>query len=204
MICSFKEFTNEGLIQSVPQDEVIKILSKNFDFLNIEKTVVIRLSPKNGGDILPFIPQIEPFINNLGWFISTKIISDNNVKTVFLNTIKIEPKYNTESNKIPDNLYHITDVKNLDKIKKMGIVPKSKNKISLHPSRIYLTYLDQTKWLSKIFKKNHQMDPIVIKIDTYHLYKDRKIKLYIDPRMQDAYYTYDNIPPDYFEEIITL
>jgi hypothetical protein len=48
------------------------------------------------------------------------------------------------------------------------------------------------------------MDPIIIKIDTYHLYRDRKIKLYQDPRMKDAFYTYDNIPPDYFEEIITL
>lgn len=51
----------------------------------------------------------------------------------------LESKFDEVLKHKPNTIYHVTNINNLNKIKKIGLVPKSKNKKSHHLDRIYLT-----------------------------------------------------------------
>lgn len=95
---------------------------------------------------------------------------------------------------VPDLLYHITKTKYIDKIKRYGISPRAKHKISYHPDRIYLVdnYLvaiDMLKQLKEIDKDEYTL--IKIKPDKSVLL------LRNDPNYNRGYYTNQNIPPNW-------
>ncbi|WQJ53643.1 MAG: hypothetical protein [Wendovervirus sonii] len=85
-----------------------------------------------------------------------------------------------------ETFYHITHMKHLEKIKNIGLVPKSRFN---YPSRIYLTnnieYLDDFDY--------DMQNSVILKIRL-----KRGQKLYVDPRCE-GFFTYDNISPDEIE-----
>jgi len=84
-----------------------------------------------------------PIITNLGYFIGKLTINgqewikDYNTETRPIAFI-LEAKYDHQV-EIPDMLYHASPIKFKDKILKSGLTPKSGNKLSNHPERVYLT-----------------------------------------------------------------
>ena len=104
-----------------------------------------------------------------------------------------EKKYDEVMN-IPKLIYHITDAKYLDKIKHIGLTPKTKSKLSSHPERIYAA-LDKEDTLNlwkrmKIFIPKEK--DILLTIDTEKLNNT----FYNDPNFQNkGVYTYNNISP---------
>lgn len=111
--------------------------------------------------------------------------------------IEAEAKYNLKLN-IPDKLYHITETKNVNKILKIGLIPKSKNKKANHPDRIYFGF-DKIGCLNLInqFGKNKKWS--LLEINT----NDIK-ELYGDPDYIDGCWTYDNINPINIKLIINI
>jgi hypothetical protein len=120
-------------------------------------------------------------------------------------TISFDPKYDPEISEedLPDKGYHITPSKNEEKIKKIGLSPRSKEKISRHPERIYfVTDIDDLIPLadSPEFSPGGQHDGnyTIFEFDLKELRKHRKIRFFSDPRyINKGYYTYENIPPKY-------
>ena len=112
-------------------------------------------------------------------------------------TLEFEQKTGTpiDYDKLPDILYHVSDKKYLDKILKMGLIPKSKNKKAYHPDRIYLTTDKQEcTWLYNdpdFDVKN----PILFKIDRNKL-EEKEIYLYEDPYLPSGVFAVKNIPKD--------
>lgn len=104
-----------------------------------------------------------------------------------------------ELDDIPDVLYHVCKEDGVSKIKRDGLVPKSKSKISYHPDRIYLTE-NGAKSLIDQFKKLDKFNYISLPI---YLNSERKrhIQLKKDPNFDDGYYTLTNIPPEWFKII---
>lgn len=112
---------------------------------------------------------------------------------------------------IPDNLYHLSPMKNTDSIKRYGLHPKSKNKNSTHPDRIYLfdninnldKLLDELKYNDK--KKSIDGKYFLIKIDTNQIYLKQKLKdriiLHTDSNYLQGYYSYDFFHPTVLEII---
>ena len=95
-------------------------------------------------------------------------------------------------------LYHITLKNKLHKIKKIGLCPKTNNKISTHPDRIYL--------FDTINKCNNYINMIEEKEENKEKYyiitlKVENLKIYNDPN-SDGYYTYDNIHPNKIQKQI--
>lgn len=226
-LLNYLDFITEGLISTKDNDIVlskVSFLPKNLIF-NIRHTKSDNLIHF---DILHFnklsnisntFDAIESyFINMMGWFPSTMIITnlsgmvnkfqynrDYLIKNMdFTEKVSIifESKFDIESN-LPDKLYHIS-IKEFEKIiLKSGISPKSKSKISYHDSRIYVcksilgckslipnmkSFYQQQKWSNPKSKINDNW--IIYEIDTNGL----NMKLYTDPNYIGGYYILNNIP----------
>jgi len=211
----------EGLIKTYPFDFAVQRLGKYGSVKLISNKIYLGLKK----EYFNKIEGLVKYLNTLGYFAATfkvlgkgqevspenyKNLSDykdvlsvaNEAQQIW---IEIEAKYDDSIND-SEFLYHLTLKNNLDKIKKQGLVPKSKSKKSYHPSRIYV--VDNIKSLqqllvqfSEIENKNIS-DYVILKIG-YNL--SGNPKLYNDPNFLSlGYYVVDNIPPEAIVEIIEV
>jgi hypothetical protein len=222
---SFENFLlrqNEGLITTYPIDKAIDTLNNKLMYLpfwyNIKKdNDSVFLLTVVGVLNINQIESIFDLVNNLlGYYCSfIKYYKTNinrgypfiNIEDYILkskNCKKIDFIFEAKFDKIlgykPDIVYHVTDEANLDNIKKVGIIPKSKNKKSFHLERIYITL---NKGGAENFIKNLSFNDNLLGITKYYkfleinitdkFYKDMKI--YKDPNMKGGYYIYNNIRP---------
>ncbi len=155
---------------------------------------IIAISPKFSEESKDDIKEIkgEDFEKNylsLEWFNSFISLE-----------IKIEAKYDISIPKIndkgyriiPDFIYHITDKKYLSKILKMGLIPKSENKQSSHPERIYFTLdLEYARLLGPKLTKSW----VILKVN---IIKYENLEFFQDPK---GIYSYDNFNPERLELI---
>ena len=190
----------EGLIFTHPIDKSTNILKKRFFELEVEIEdeggIYIEIKEPNK------IGKYLPIITNLGYFISLYTLDGSNWLKDYNNDTEmiafyLEPKYDLKVD-VPHVLYHVSPIKFKDKISKIGFIPKTGNKISKHPERIYLT--DDLKTAIS-FGDN-------IKSETnsgYCIYKisgDCIENLYSDINLRSGgFYTLQNISPDNFELI---
>ena len=190
----------EGLIKTHPLNKSVNIISKRFDEL--------RLEIEKEGDIyiegdFKEIKKYLPLFTNLGFFISKLTINGEDwikeftEKTIPL-AIYLEPKYDTEVYPIPKILYHVSPQKFDDKISKIGFIPKSGNKLSNHPERIYFTdKLSIAKTFGENMEKEYNETHTIYKIDPSGI-----SKLYSDINLRNnGYYTFGNVSPKYFKKI---
>ena len=176
----------EGLIKTYPLQLSIDILKKRFPKFNI--------SANDDGEI--YIQgsfnkdKIKILSNTLGYIVSSE---DNNL-------IIIVPKYDREIETLPKIIYHSTLNIYKDKIQKNGLIPKSKNKISNHPDRIYFSLnLEDAKLFKEYLQKEYNEDTCIIKISTENLNN----KFYSDINFKDrGIYTLNNISKNNIIEII--
>ena len=99
-------------------------------------------------------------------------------------------------NSTPEILYHATHSRFIEKIKKIGLVPKSQSKNSTHPDRIYLT---EDKEIAKNLAQNfanmeykNDHNYVLLEIDMTKL---PNVKLHRDPHIQNCFFVNENIPP---------
>lgn len=205
---------NEGLITSYPVDVLIKDLSKRYK--NIE------YDQKTGNFFIDQIPlkhkeSLKRKLDLYGYFIGDE---ENNKQYPNTFNALIEPKFSTE---IPLSYlhekirycYHITSDKYIEKIKKIGLVPKESNREFYKTSgnRIYFLISDNPKndipllknmLLSDDRRKNIFKRPkkyYLLRINFHELNND--IVFYRDPRLipdgpfkGQGIFTLNNIPPD--------
>ncbi|MCK9416047.1 hypothetical protein M0Q97_05240 [Candidatus Dojkabacteria bacterium] len=215
----YKQIT-EGLIKTYPIKTAIKVISRElsldlieFNIDQEEQTNTIFLKIVSSDIKYNILLKIIRQINLCGYFISNydfynetdnhvnylihKEINNefldilfNKIQNSFFTQITIESKFNIKVS-IPELLYHVTLKSNKQKIKRIGLIPKSKNKKANHNDRIYFGY-------NPIIIKNlaYQFDDgdyILVEITT----KNLNINIYDDPDFsKNGSYTYDNIPPD--------
>lgn len=131
----------EGLIHTYPIEKSVNILKRRFPELTIEVEsdgeIYIENQPPQK------LEKYVPIITNLGYFISKLTIDGQEWIKEYNSDTKpialiLEAKYDYEVD-IPETLYHASPIKFKDKIIKFGLTPKTGNKLSNHPERIYLT-----------------------------------------------------------------
>lgn len=212
---------NEGLIRTVDIKTTARLVhkfgNKNELLVHTEEDNFPGAGKNNGLQItLGSITEkvfldFMKLMDNLGWF-SSWIVSGafkyseksalSCVRMYNMIELVFEAKFDLivapADKRIKNNsLYHVTPASHADKIKKIGLVPKSHSKVALHPERIYLAIkkedaLDMAKMFSRI-KPNE--DLILITIDTNNL--PDYVKLYSDPNyFKKGVYTLNNIPPN--------
>jgi hypothetical protein len=205
---------NEGLIKSVSTNTILNMLTKLFND-DVEITIDennIRIADNNQ-QIKKKANKFFNLLNVAGWYINYYYLNYTNYNEI-LNIynfheleydkilINLVKKFDIEKKDgIPEILYHVTFEENLEKIEKQGLVPKSKSKIEYHKKRIYIMDdYDEAQNFADTLEYNYNRDVAVLIINTKLL---NKIKLYYDPTYYvgsditvfNAFYTYDNIPP---------
>jgi len=203
---------NEGLISTYPINDAISILKTWCSYGN-----KIKYSKSEKVKILANITSISEheldvllkYANNLGYypsFIVSKKYNwggkytlddiNNLIPKKIPFTLKFEAKYEVaiEYNPMSTILYHATDEIYRDKILKIGLIPKSKNKIANHPDRIYLTFRKEDAYLFAYNPLSNIKNWIVFEVDLSKA--KNKIRLFKDPNMSNkGCYTYENIHP---------
>lgn len=209
----------EGLIVTHPISTSIEIITNwnKFDgiFHPSKDNRKIIFSSNNISSIE--LDKLLVLINNLGWYPSRYyegyILNDQQIfnrekyLTLIENTKSIvnlifEAKYDVQLDElnIPNILYHIAPLKYKPKILKIGLVPKSKEKIGKHKDRIYLSLnMDGIHQLvnSDKFYPN-ETEFVVYSVDMKKYLIRQSIKVFEDPMFLGfAVYIYENIPPQY-------
>lgn len=103
-------------------------------------------------------------------------------------------EYISKTHKI---LYHVTTSKKLNKIMKIGLVPKSGNKIGNHPERIYLaTSIEGANFIkTKFIKRSKDEEFVTLEINTDNFKNMLNGKLFVDPQFLGyGVFTLSNIP----------
>lgn len=199
----------EGLILSWKYDKLINILKKNINFeYNLTEFCLEIIIDKK--DITKeIIDRFNTLLILSGYYVSIYYINDNkykgspSLKEWFSNNkIKLElnKKFDSDSDGVPLKMFHVTELKNIEKIKKSGLIPVSYSKIEKHPDRIYLfDNINSANYFKNDLIERYNLENdnvIILEIDTRLI---NKIKLYIDPKFGKkewgAYYTYSNISP---------
>jgi len=164
------------------------------------------------------------FIDRNGWFPSSmKLLNDKNK----INTLKYDQEYLYEYKTklktvviiyeakydqeyiLPNKLYHMSIQQYKNNILKNGLIPKSKNKKTIHLDRIY--FCDNPTDCYKLIpdmkydyikrKNKNKLDDIDIKWIIYEIDSNKlNINLYKDPNfINKGYYAVDNIPPEHIK-----
>lgn len=202
----------EGLVSSFKIDKFNDFLNRlllkyttDFEIYLDGETSILEMNNfhnLNKGDRRKIFDGITMLLKQSGYYISCE--DDYGHLVEFINTKKeyIHLEFNMKFNStrgIPIILYHVTYPMYYEKIKKNGLVPKSKKTIDNHPDRIYLTsnVIDAVKFAkANYFITNDESKKKYIILEI-HTSKLKHIKLYDDPLKIDntkMYYTYDNIP----------
>lgn len=228
---------DEGLIATYPTEKVLKYFKTLFKkVVNpklVEETIpgtqtkiydFVQLSDENE-KISPLLMICVPALNSAEFSKLIKFFTDSFAKTGYymsaydidktdnfmLAYIQFEAKYTNLLVDLADILYHVSPLKNLQKILKHGLVPYSKSSQYKYDDRVYLfnkcdkaivynyalykaqAAKDNGFCVFKIHKDRLINDP---------LFKDGKQKFYLDPSFsmynnktdQTAIFTRNNIP----------
>jgi len=184
----------EGLIKSYDVDSVIAFISKAFGLKN---NIYKGIGQNNCEKIIIQIPKdfdnknkLDYYLNKYGWFLSREDEENEYIKLNYEKKYD-EFMYSFQIKMSTQYLYHVTDEKNVDNILKKGLKPKSKTNSDgyMNNERVYL-YLnepDKTEMLISVSK-----NPITLRINLDKM--NKTTKFYFDPRIENAFYTYEPIP----------
>lgn len=211
---------SEGISMSFPVGKVISYIKKHFNLPDSRiKQACDSISGELTNTIMVYVP-VEP--NNIdrlsramaacGYYLMNPISS---LRIGQESWLQFEPKYDTsivqEIKATERFLFHLTPETNVPKIKKNGIVPRSKNSIARFPERVYLLrgstpdgdILDLYEMLAVTYnykreRKTFKYAKVIIDISKL----PQDIKLFIDPNYPDyGLYTTDNVPPSAISDI---
>lgn len=181
-------------------------------FYNNEIIVFILVIPKGFKDF----EKIKKFFENCGWILAQEKKYYKNNK---YNVYAFQKNKQITTIDLPEVLYHITPISKLPKILKNGLVPRTTNTLSNRPERVYLyskkmslfslRAFANALWKAQLEKKlnlnglnkkeiaeklNQPRTEkyAFLEIDTS---KCNDLKIFGDPDMDGAVWTYDNIPP---------
>ena len=176
------------LIAKLYQDENIRVINYLKDEDGIIPDTILVYTYDNSSD-----ENIEKLCNFFGYYI-TRV---NNEHTFYT----IESRYGITDvtdviyEDFSEILYHITNKKNINKIFKLGLYCKAKNKKVIHPERIYFTTTSDYQLLNELAEDLYtDNDYIILKIDLNE--NNFKCKFFLDPAYSKyGCFTYENISP---------
>jgi hypothetical protein len=191
---------SEGLITTYPLEKSIQILKRRFNDYNIS------VGEDNEIYIEGVINHDYTFalLNTLGYHITSIIQNDKQTKLEELlanqnYVLCAEPKYDIKDI-VPEIIFHATLSKYVNKINKIGIIPKSNNKISLHPDRIYFSIkIEDAIKFAEYLENKYDTSSAIVVVSTIDLdnnfYSDINFKY-------SGVYTLNNISPKNIIKII--
>lgn len=194
----------EGFLKSYPKEAVVRHFTTSSSFkgkivdINVKEkdnnTFSVNITIGNDAELLmKIIHDMETY----GYYLLNKYKEGDNILYIF------EPKYNIEAttdiyNKYGGRIYHTTNTKLIEKIKKNGLIPKTTCMIGDYPDRVYFSYNKNTAiGFAEIKELPDKTDRHVLL--TIQLDKEEwtRRKFFYDNNMIDSIYTLENIPPQW-------
>lgn len=214
---------NEFLNTTIGIDKTVQYILKEYKIYIksiYENNDGIDVYYNNENITYDILTKINKIFDNYGWFTSMcgtnrhsfEKYDDLEMKEYFLTidrknghetAIRYEAKFNNKIAKIPYFLYHLTPDIYYEDIIKKGLLPKSKNKISIHPNRIYLLNRCDSDDMEQIIFMLYNTLPEEVKkkIKYYYILEvevtNLKNDFYNDPNFHvgnGAVWTNNNIP----------
>jgi hypothetical protein len=208
----------EGLIQTYSVADTIKgldLLNKKYD-LNVNYSFIESEANK----ALPYIKillkkdsldsreRIVNFFRTCGWYLidildkdgvsfKNSIDSYQEIDSILYFIFRAKFDIEIEEKKWPKFLYHVTPYVFLDKIMKIGLVPKSLSKLVKHEDHIYM-YDDLTEEKLETLVFNLHISRSLVKFEKYpnkyallkiDLSKQSGIRLYAGPDLDNGFFT---------------
>lgn len=216
-----KELVYEGLIYTTNIDTTIDELEKWAIAADKFKLSARNNKIKATFTNNPSVKEIDNLIQNvnrLGWVITSMLMFGGDlkwckfdidkIKDITLVALQIEAKFDIEKNIHEiDVLYHVSATRRAKKILSIGLCPKSGEKISAHPARIYLTSsIKDAKVISELFyKKYPDIKLSLFEINFGGVRKNNpSVRVFTDPNFSGGIYTLSNIPPKFVKWIEEL
>jgi len=234
-----RNILTEGLIHTTPISGFYNNLIHDINFIN--KNIIFNIIPDFNKEIYTIeinnsisfddIVKINSICNNYGYFINQYTVFkrygnntlkyDEKFEKIIKNNIGIHLYYECKLDpevKVPDKIYHATNISHLPKIDSYGLCPRASSKMKYHNDRVYfsLSYNDCVLILNKLraFDKNIKIkDYIILEIDTRDFYNEymngekKLVKFRNDSQTNgSACYTTINIPRErinYIQKIFT-
>lgn len=214
----FSLYLSEGLIKTYPLDKTIQYVKK---YLPIGRNLIFKSVNNNIERIIVIVANIGENINEVihalnvcGYYlVYPKGNYLHKLKKNEVVRLQFEPKFTENKTKeiltFGDFAYHWTQPKYLNKINKIGLIPKSTNNSFDYPERIHL--VKQTATQNEILKLGRllaisinadkvidnisfEQELILLKVN---LKKIRNgTSFFDDPSYSYGIYTMDNIPPE--------
>ena len=207
-----EDVLNEGLIRTYPIEKTKEYLISLYDF---DESQVEIINDNNVDKLRFIIPNNKNIINKVkkamdlcGYFCSVEKEYPYIDNWVYLN---FEPKNQDDVNDYVrgmKEIYHVTEENNIEKIMKIGLVPKFKNPLFSYPERVYLfmeeTHPNEIYGLTKQFKdlKKDENKHCLLVIDVEKI--PDNVNFYLDPNYRYGIYTKDNIPPTAIKEVFEM
>lgn len=201
----------EGLITSYPVNNVLSMLGKKYKnitsyiqsdpFHKDSETAGISLYLKTSEINDNIINDLKRDLNVYGYFIALQD-KYNDKETSFF----IEPKYSFLVDKKylkNKRCFHITHEKYLDKIFKIGLIPRnSQTHFSFNGERIYLMFSDNDYVIRKfgnVLAKSKNWEPSDLRL--LEIFNHDTLDVYLDINFENiprniATFTFDNIYPE--------
>lgn len=163
------------------------------------------------------------YINNLGWSITAQYtfkdkwvkFDEDNFLTIQRDIIflQLEANYPQREDKTDYKiLYHVSRPCHREKITRVGLCPKNKEKILKHPARVYIA-IDEKNVENIIYsiskatkgKEDHIIDFDIWEIDNEGLFTyNQYIRFYKDVNFKFGVFTLSNVPPKFLKLIKTV
>jgi hypothetical protein len=171
-----------------------KLFSNDYNIALTQLNNLIRITNNYGYDCSYMAGQNKSKSQEYEYDLKNfkKLIDDNLISI----RLFFEAKFDIYVDKNPSFLYHLTPTRNLPKILKIGLCPKSKTKKSNHSPRVYLakTYKDFDKLVLEFKNETGILKWSILEIETETI--DHFLKLFKDPNFYEkGYFTYNNIWP---------
>lgn len=200
---------SEGLIKTYPLEKTISYIKAYF---NLSDDDIYPLHAENGREQIAIkVPIVG---NNLelvkkafalcGYYLGYP--KDENIQSNKIYELQFEKKYDDDFSKElkehETTLYHVTPIYYAEKIKRIGITPRSRNKEFGYPDRSYfvigsarpiLPYLVWELYASAE-NKLHNGKYAAFSIGLNKVPKE--MRFYLDPNSKYSVYTYENIAPN--------
>ena len=165
------------------------------EITNSEAVVIVLLLPRYSSDS----DDIERFMKACGWRLATSYPAANNGYFTYVYEKDRQEKELT----VPRFLYHILPQSKVKKVLKIGLCPRSGNKIGKHIERVYLLYEEPSRSLAIAiadslygvkYKRDRGVQYAMLKIDTTKI--KQEFKIFGDPNFYQGVWTFSNIPPE--------
>lgn len=186
---------NHHLVVEIEVKKNSRLSDNELGFVKELETLGYYLSvAKSDDDILKPTPE-KPTINidDIKKTIKkwNKGMADYDIDDYNQYRFMFEPIFQKQVGKDKKFLYHIANGNTVDKIMKIGLVPKSKSKLTFHPDRVYFGELTMMDGFYTIYKP-YVKDATLLKVDVSDL--TLAYDWNVVPE-KHAFFTSENVPP---------